>query len=186
VGSCQCQGKAGSCLDGFKSAQLTGKRAAELRRVLGANGHPPSSLHRIHPGNGAFPAPADSGANRPYSVSALSNRFARRSVSCHVEVPSNSEARRRISSLICFVDNLLHSPGGRSARWTARWVASQFGKAEPLRREVVSKCAVIQPESVTSVTEVRNFPEADFGRVRADLSAYGVFRTWGSLCSLKW
>jgi hypothetical protein len=32
------------------------------------------------------------------------------------------EPRRRISSLICFVDCLLHRPGGRSARCRHGWV----------------------------------------------------------------
>jgi hypothetical protein len=35
------------------------------------------------------------------------------------------------------------------------------GKAEPQCKEVISEFAVIRPESVASVTEVRNFPEAD-------------------------
>ena len=37
----------------------------------------------------------------------------------------------------------------------------QFGKARPQWKEIASGYAVIRPESVASVTEVRNFPEAD-------------------------
>jgi hypothetical protein len=38
----------------------------------------------------------------------------------------------------------------------------QFGKARPQWKEIASGYAVIRPESVASVTEVCNFPEADF------------------------
>ena len=42
------------------------------------------------------------------------------------------------------------------------FVKGQFGKVEQQWKEVVSECAVIRPEWVASVTEVCNFPEADF------------------------
>jgi len=38
----------------------------------------------------------------------------------------------------------------------------QFGKARPQWKEIASGYAVIRPESVAGVTEVRNSPEADF------------------------
>ena len=39
------------------------------------------------PGDSLFPAPAESGARRPDSFSALVHQFAGRSVSVHAEIP---------------------------------------------------------------------------------------------------
>lgn len=57
----------------FEVFSPTWKHPPELRRVLGADGHPPSPLYRAHFYNSLFPASADSGASMDYSFFTLSH-----------------------------------------------------------------------------------------------------------------
>jgi hypothetical protein len=154
--------------NGFQVFPPTWKSFPEFRCVLGAERNPPSPFWCVHFGHSPFSASADSRASLAYCLSALADLLAGRSVSCHCGSTFYLESRRRTSPFIYFADYLLQE-AERAFSKIEGTVGSE--KAEPQCKEVISEFAAIRPESVASVTEVRNFPEADFrGSIRAAAS----------------